>query len=228
MPERREPRISLNQLTEYLTATPAQRKHIIEQQKHPNDFQVIYYHEAQDAIQRFVAEGMSNEELLVSAVDDLYSRSWANQYQKTRNVSNAEAIVSFLEFYENLSLADLQPAAAPDDQPKLRVGRLDISIRPEILLRGDNNRYGATVGAIKLYFGKLKKDRLNGDSAKYPSTVLYTYLVQRIPDRKPLHQACIVIDVFGQSLFSAPHSHKRVFAEVKVACEEIAIWWDHV
>jgi len=40
--ERDEPRISLNQLTEYLTANSSRHKRIIEQQKRPNDFQVIY------------------------------------------------------------------------------------------------------------------------------------------------------------------------------------------
>jgi hypothetical protein len=42
---REQPRVSLNQLTEYLVANSARRKRIVEQQKRPNTFQVIYYQE---------------------------------------------------------------------------------------------------------------------------------------------------------------------------------------
>jgi hypothetical protein len=228
MTERRQPRMSLNQLTEYLIASPGQRKRIIEQQKHPNDFQVIYYHNAQDAIQRFIAGGMSKEELLLGAIDDLYSRSAGNQYEHDKNISNAQAIQSFFEFYQNIDLVGLKAVAAPDDQPKFHIGSLDISVRPEIILKGNDRHSGLVIGALKLYFRNHKKAHLNEDSAIYPSAILYKYLEKENPDRKPLNKACIMADVFGQNFYTTPQSHKRILAEVKVACEEIAIWWDHV
>lgn len=228
MSERAEPRISLNQLTEYLVANSTGRKSIIRQQKYPKSFQVIYYQDAQDAIQQFIAGGMSKEEILASRIDDIYSRSTASKYEHTRSISNAEAIDSFLQFYENIDLADLAPSIAPDDQPKLRIGEINISVRPEIILNGDHKRYGQVVGGIKLYLVKRDTARLDNELGKYPSSILYNYLGQQNPNRRPLHQSCIIVDVFGKKQFSAPRTHKKILAHVRVACEEIADRWKHI
>ncbi|MEW6587504.1 MAG: hypothetical protein AB1442_18085, partial [Nitrospirota bacterium] len=106
--ERDEPRISLNQLTEYLVSDASRRKRIIEQQKRPTSFQVSYYQPAQAAIQRFIANGLSNEDSLVSLIDRLYSRTPTSDFDENRNESNAEALASFLEFYEEIDLNELR------------------------------------------------------------------------------------------------------------------------
>jgi hypothetical protein len=224
--ERDEPRISLNQLTEYLVATAARRKRIIEQQKRPNDFQVIYYQDAQDAIQRFIAGGMADEDELGGAIEAVLTRKSSSDYDEIRSTSNAEAMESFLEVYEAVDLLELNPSQGPNDQQKLRISGLDLSVRPEIILRGELKRHGPVVGGIKLYFTKRETARLGADSGKYPSSLLHEYLRDQNPDKKVLHGACIVVDVFGQSVFRAPRSHKRALSDVAVACEEISLWWN--
>jgi hypothetical protein len=222
---RRDPRISLNQLTEYLVATPARKRTILRQQKYPSAYQTIYYQEAQDTIQRFITEDLSNEEILLSAIDDICSRSFTGSYEKNKNASNAEALESFYDFYKNINLLNFRPLVAPDDQPKILVGNVNLSVRPEILL---SDGEGKVAGAIKLYFSKRSEAYLDDRSGKYPSAILYEYLRRQNPDCKPLQKACIVIDVFNKRQFSAPKSYTRALRDIEVTCEDIAILWSHI
>jgi hypothetical protein len=224
--ERDEPRISLNQLTEYLTANSSRHKKIIEQQKRPSDFQVIYYQYAQDAIQNFIVGGLVDENLLIDAIDELHLRQAPSEYEETRILSNVEALESFLEFYDDIDLLELSPDRGPAEQPKLLVGGVSLSVRPEILLSGEHSRYGQCIGALKLYFSKREKAKLTEESGKYPSTILQQYLTTYYTDHKVLPRACRVIDIFGRASFCAPRSYKRIMNEIEVACEEITIWWE--
>lgn len=54
--ERHAPRFSVNSLSEYLVANASRRRRILEEQKRPRDFQVIYYKEAEEAIVRFIVD----------------------------------------------------------------------------------------------------------------------------------------------------------------------------
>jgi hypothetical protein len=72
--EREVPRISVNKLGEYMTATPLRRRRIIQDQKRPKDYIVPRYTEAQDAIVAYLSATARDDVRLLEAVDRL--RSW--------------------------------------------------------------------------------------------------------------------------------------------------------
>jgi hypothetical protein len=228
MSERLQPRISLNALTEYLKANATRRRRIIEEQKRPNDFQVIYYQPAQDAIVEFLVSSASDESILEQAMDRLDSLDPKNDYQERRWPNNVEAIQSFLNFYEDIDFESLNAVAGPSDQPRLTFSNISLSIRPDILLSGNLTRYGDVIGAVKLYFTKDEELFLTSQSGQCSTSLLYQFLSEYHPQRRPLPRLCFTIDVFGQTVHTAPRSYRRLLNEVSEACEEIAVRWPQV
>lgn len=228
MSERLQPRISLNALTAYLNATAARRRRIIEEQKRPNDFQVIYYQPAQDAIVEFLVSGASDESILEQAMNRLNSLDPRNDYEERRWPNNVEALQSFLNFYEDVDFEGLNVVAGPPDQPRLTFSNISLSIRPEILLSGTLTRYGDVIGAVKLYFTKDEGLFLTPQSGQYPTSLIYHFLSEHHTHRRSLPRLCFTVDVFGQTVHTAPRSYRRLLNEVSAACEEIELRWSQI
>ena len=222
------PRISVNALTKYLGANPAQRRRIVSEQKQPREFQVIYYKPASDTIRAFLIDEDRDEDLLVSEIDRLYTLNPKNDYEKHRWTNNAEALGSFLEFHEDVDTLDLGVSNTSTQYPKLHLSGVDVSVFPELLLQGTHTRYGETVGGINLFFTKDAKLRLTDTTGRYPSCLVYRLLTESIADRHVLPRACITLDVFGQTVHAAPKAHKRLMGEIEAACQEFAMWWDRI
>ncbi len=160
-------------------------------------------------------------------MDRLDSLDPRNDYEGRRWPNNIEAIQSFLNFYEDIDFEDLNAVTGSPDQPRLTFSNLSLSIRPEILLSGNLMRYGDVVGAVKLYFTKDEELFLTPQSGQYPTSLIYQFLSEH-QQRRPLPRLCFIIDVFGQTVHTAPRSYRRLLNEVSAACEEIGLRWSQV
>lgn len=217
------PSLSLNQLALYLTSDARKRKRVIEQRKDPQVFRVNWYEFAQDKIVQFIAAGCEDEDILVAEVDRLLALSPKNDYEETRNNTNAEAIEDFLYVYQDLTIDPLSPKKGKDNAPKIEINGVEISVRPDILLSG-NHRGEKRLGAIKLYFSK--GNALGQTSGAYISTVLHEYLSRHHSKTASISRRyCQVLDVFGQAVYEAPASTKRRLSIIEDACEEVKLWW---
>jgi hypothetical protein len=226
--ERRKPRISVNALTEYLTANAGRRRRIVETQKHPPDYQVIYYEPAAKTMTAFIVGGCADEDTVITEIDRLYSLPAKSDYEHHRWTSNAEALESFLGFYERLDLQGMAVTRTSTKLPKLSIGGAEVSVRPEMTLTGKVPRQGEVIGGINLFFSKNEKNHLNVVTGGYASSLVYELLRQHSNGPKPLQRLCLNVDVFGQSVHPAPQSYRRLFNDIEVACEEISMWWDKV
>lgn len=55
------PRISINKLGEYMTATPARRRQIVRDQKNPPAFKAARYKPARETIVSYLEDGMADD-----------------------------------------------------------------------------------------------------------------------------------------------------------------------
>src|SRR5712692_4797488 len=101
------PRISINQLAKYLISTSAQHPQIVRNQKHPPTFMVNWYEFATNCIIQFILENCTDENILLTEIDRLYSVVPSNEYEETRYRTNAEALESFCNSYDRLDLDGL-------------------------------------------------------------------------------------------------------------------------
>jgi len=223
---RRAPRISVNKLGEYMTATPLRRRRIVQDQKRPRGFILPRYTEAQDAITKYLVGGKKDEGRLLSEIARLNSAPSATEWESDRKRLATEAMQSFLEIADSIDLEGLIATAGGNDQPRLSIGGLEVSIRPEVLLSGTDRHGRPTAGALKLYFSKTNP--LTEDAAAYIATVVHAFVEAHMPATHTDARNCRVIDVFGQKVYTSPRASARRHNDLAAACEEIARAWDHV
>jgi hypothetical protein len=223
---RRAPRISVNKLGEYMTATPLRRRRIVQDQKRPKGFILPRYNEAQDAITKYLLGGKQDAGLLLSEIERLNLAPSATEWESSRKRLASEAMQSFLEIADDIDLAGLQATLGGNIQPRLSIGGLEVSVRPEILLGGTDRQGEPIAGALKLYFSKTNP--LTQDSAAYIATAVHAFVEAHMQPAHADPRHCRVIDVFGRKVFTAPRASARRRNDLAAACEEIARAWELV
>lgn len=219
---RRTPRISVNKLGEYLTATPARRKRIIYEQKHPPTFQVIRYREAERAIVDYLVGGQ-DEKILEKARTRLAATVPESEFEAQKVQLCTEALEAFEDCLDMLDLDGLALTAGQSDPDQLEFAGVNVSVRPEIVLVGED-RGGPRVGCIKLYFGKTGP--LDDRSGPYVSTVLAAFAERNLAAKGRVDSRLVLtVDVFARKTFAAPKARARRLDDIAAACEEIAARW---
>ncbi len=220
---RENPRVSLNKLGQYLTATPALRKRIIHDQKHPPDPQYLRYPEAARAIVEFLCSGR-DEAILRDHQRRLLNTAPESEYDAHRLALCAEALQHFLVSANELALTNAVASPADEEPPPLELAGVSVHVRPEILLRSVDRHGQMHSGLLKLYFSKHSP--LNEQSARYITTMLQVYAEQRLTQQGPVdHRLVRVFDVFAGQVFVAPKARQRRMGDLQLACEEIASRW---
>lgn len=217
-----DPKISINKLGEYLTASPSRRRRIVQDQQDPKPFITTRYSDARDAIVDFLASGMSEEEKLLSVAKQLRSDTTGSDFARQDRVASADAIENFLEAADQIEIEDLTVVPAESaSTASIQVAGVRVSVRPDAYLK--NTITGDIVGAIKLHFPKTTP--LNDLSAKYVATTLKVFLSEEQGAEFVDPKKCYVVDVSTQAARCAPKSHKKNMNDIAAACEEIRARW---
>ncbi|MDC0712229.1 hypothetical protein POL68_27425 [Stigmatella sp. ncwal1] len=220
---RESPRVSVNKLGEYLTATPSRRKRIIHDQKHPCDPQYLRYPEAAQAITEFLCQGL-NGGVLRDYQERFFTTVPESDFEAQRLHLCSEALDRFAALVPFLELEDTVLSAVGTEPPVLEVAGVTINVRPEVVLQGEDRHGQPTVGLLKLYFSKWHP--LDERSGQYIATLLQSFAEQHLNRLGPVDPRRIrVVDVFAGAVFNAPRSTFRRLQDVERACEEIGALW---
>ncbi len=216
-------RISLNELTKYMIASPHGRRMIIKEQKRPTAIKTSFYSDAQKPITRYLVGRAENDLILRDAIRRLESLTPKSVWDERRIARCIEAIESVLEmagfpFLNGVSLRDATQKSA-----NLTVGGVLVSIRPEIETEAAARDGATTRGAIKLYISK--RTPLDNRTGDYAATMLHQYM-STLGDSLP--RRCVVLDVFAQSTFEAPQHFTNRRRDIEAACNEIRLAWPEV
>lgn len=217
-----DPKISLNKLGEYLTATPSRRRRIVQDQQDPKAFIAARYGDARDAIVSFLASGMTEAGELLCTAKRLRSDATGSDFARQDRVASADAIENFLEVADQIEIEDLAviPAESTSSEP-MQIAGVNVSVRPDAYLKDPIT--GDIIGVIKLHFPKTTP--LNNVSAKYVATALKVFLAKQKGAQFADHKKCYVVDVSTQTATCASKSHKKNMNDIAAACEEIRARW---
>ena len=221
------PRISANQLARYLTTDDAaKRRAIFENQNKPKpDKFPLYYPPAEKHITDAITGGLVGFDKLLKNADEIRKLPSPSDWYQRRNRSCAEAIEAFVEMNRELNIHGCELFEGDKTwAPKLEVGGVDVSVRPEILLTHKDRKGKLTEGAIKLYINK--NEPLINEAGNYAATLLRKH-VEEFPrfGYECNRSYCYVVDVFAGRVFKAPHANKRRWRSIEAACEEIRNRW---
>ena len=220
---RTHPRISINKLGEYVTARPRRRRRVIHDQKYPPTFQVTRYNQAQSAMTKFFANA-GDDKLILETKDALANAEPKSTWDAERIRSCNQALDSFLEFYDPTLIEGYEIEVGDPHPPKLEVAGVQISVRPDIILRGTDRKGNSTVGAIKFYIAKTKP--LDQESGSIIATSVHQYIDHFSSDEtKAPPKASMVVDVFAQKIYHAPRAYISRRKDIEAACEEVARAW---
>lgn len=212
------PKISLNKLGEYMNATPARRRRIIEDQIAPKEFIATRYSDARESIVDCIA-GKISEDQLTQVAEDLRNKEYDSKFTTQDKNLSADAIDSFLEISDQIPDHYKFEKVSANEKSKLEISGVDVSIRPDAYIKNDNDE---VVGALKLHFPK--SNPLTTASGEYVATALKTF-VQEGTENPIDHKLCIVVDVSSSSVISAPKAGKKRMIDIEAACQEIAAQW---
>lgn len=217
-----KPRISVNKLGEYLTATPSRRKRIIEDQQQPKTFIAARYSDAREEIVEYLSTGMNDDSKILSAATELRIPNGGTEFAEQDRQASASAIENFLEASENLDLEGLVVESGESTSSNtMEVAGVDISMRPDAVLKDPES--GQVVGCVKLHFPKTSP--LTPQAAEYVATAMRVYLESAEENSAIDHSKCYVVDVPTQRVVSAPKAFKRKMNDIEAACEEIDARW---
>lgn len=222
---RATPRISANKLGEYLLASAARRRRIIIEQKHPRAFITARYEDALRAISDAIRAREAWPEVLDGHAKRIQSKVSTSEHDAQNKRLSLEAIEAYRSIASGVDLGAFSPRIADPSPPKLVLARTAVSVRPEILLAGVDDRGLPALGAVKLCFSKAAA--VKREAAQYVASLLHYYLeaVKDDDEAKVARERCLVIDVFGKKATFAPKAFKQRREDINAACEEIAARW---
>ncbi len=220
-----QPHISVNKLGEYLTANPVRRRSIIKSQKEPSPAVVPLYQKAFPILERFFALG--DLDLIHKGIEKLRTKSPKSEWESNDNSNTALALERFMQFHAqlNLSACSIQ-RADQQEQSKLGIGGVAVSVRPDFYLRFERRKQ-PFIGALKFHWTKNDDHQLTQEGGIYVATTLHHFLEGVHADTlKPSLEHCFSIDVFRQAIRTAPKGYKRTRSNIVAGCEEIALRWN--
>lgn len=220
-----QPRISVNKLGEYLTANPVRRRSIIKSQKEPSPAVVPLYQKALPILERFFVSGDLN--LMHKDIEKLRTKEPKSEWDGDDNSNTALALEMFTKFHAQLDLSDCSiHKADPQEQSKLGIGGVDVSVRPDFYLRFEKRRQ-AFIGALKFHWTKSDDHQLTQEGGIYVAATLHHFLEHfHANNLKPSLEHCFSIDVFRQAIRTAPKGYQRIRNNIIAGCEEIALRWN--
>ena len=222
-----QPKITVNKLGEFLTATARRQRKILEQLKYPkeNKFAFTGYNEAREAIRQYFINDM-DEDILLSALEGLDEKEATSPYHIGMIKSSEEAMEKVLES-EILTNKDFTIHPYEGKNPKMIIQGVEVSIYPDLILksksRGNNN-----VGAMKIQLSKV--GGLDGDSGKYVATMLNKFTELHIKKKNELvrNDHCVSYDVHSDNIVVCPNSVKRRWEDIEAGCLNIVAIWDSI
>jgi len=220
---RKDPRISLNKLAEYMVATPARRRGIIRDQKVRRDVIVARYQDVYAGI----ADALVNRDEIdkvYERIERLYRAPSKSAWDLQNNQLSAEALELFVSFVDEIDLSSYEVIAPAQTLPLMPVAGVGVSVKPAVLLRRAGN--SEVIGAIHVAISKLVP--LNSESGAYATTIVHQYVDTILTQAKTDPADSFVIDVFARNVHVGPRAFKKRRKDVEAACEEIAQRWPAV
>lgn len=105
----KQPRISLNKLAEFIQAKAPRQRQILRDQKFPQDYKVMYYREATEAISLCLSSNLENTAVLDKAIASLEQQTPEKIGTQRRIEANIDALEAFQTMLDDIDFKDATP-----------------------------------------------------------------------------------------------------------------------
>lgn len=226
-----EPRLSANQLAEYLKASPPRRKQIVKAAKFPKTVIVAQYKGAREALAKFLCDTARDHKILVEATERLLEREAklaATDWTKDDSRRSIEAISSFQKHANALGIQKLDCKPVLPGLPTLEIAKVAISVSLDATTHRLSKDRENLVGGVLFLFSKADEASAKARTERCRISALLAYLFAKThlahagtADPK----LCFSFDVLTGKAVQAPASHKILLDHMNDSCEEVVLRW---
>ncbi len=227
-----KPRLSANQLSDYLSASSTRRKRIIQDAKFPRTVIVARYGGARDVIADYLCDIARPTGKLVDAISALKTESekpdspWIEQ----DSLLSIEALEAFHSAYTKGQMGVRKLECRPitgNNQPPLSIQGTNVSITLNATIHRKDKNGTQLVGGLIILFSKAETELAARAERCRTAAVLAYFFALNFLDfaGKPDPKLCFALDVFGGKAYPAPNAYKQRLGNINTACEEIADRW---
>lgn len=235
MNARPTPRISVNDLALYMVSSDTARIGIVRRAKNPQVPPITRYRDARGPICSYLSDLRRDVNPLVSA-EEMFRQRMTDPAESPLRQDDARQSIEVLNALQRMSnqLAPFEFLLPPNDQGRLELGSVEVSVRADLLV------YGAARGVNQIGAAVLRMTQSDGESeiartrrremGLYVATLARLHVDQNINvgDRQPMNRLCMSIDVQHGELFQAPDANTRRMNDLENACRFIAALWPTV
>ena len=225
-----EPVISVNKLGEYIVSRGARQRTLLRQRKYPSpEFNIgMFHHEATDAIQMYLAGGGIDPRPLENALNSLNQMTPEKIGTMRRINSNVERLERFVEMLDDIDLKGADADMGANSPERMKICGVQISVRPEIILRGTGPKGQKLIGAIKLQLSASTK--FNKEAAGYVSASVQEYCKRFLVNDNEIVYApyCEVIDIGNEIVYGGVKATAQRMKDIEAECQNIAALWPSI
>lgn len=228
-----KPRLSANQLAEYLNATPTRRKGIIRDAKFPRQVVTARYDTAKEAVNKYLTDSTRSVQILNDIVIELGKAGndpKASAWKKDNCLRSIEAIATFQKSANKLGLNAFSFRLPPATKTVLDIYGVRISVAMDLIAYKSNKHGHQSIGGVLLLVAKSDASSKNR-AARCEAAAVLTMLateehLSALGEIDP--KLCMAVDVFGGTVYPAKGNYKRLNGSIESSCEEIAQRWPSI
>ena len=217
------PEISINPLSEYVTASERRRRTIIRQQRNPSGFIVPRYRTARTAFSKYFIAGY-DKSILLEAIVRLQTREQKSDWTKNDTANSILALKHFLAI--KFPFKGLKCRFSKPTSKSYAINGVEVIVSPDLILEWEEEDH-KYIGAIKFIVKKSgRKTDLAYQQGRIAASLLADFVSRVTSDDVVVSKPhCMCIDVMNERLFPAPETSKDDMVLVSDACDEIRVHW---
>jgi hypothetical protein len=224
------PRLSANQVADYLSANATNRRRILSEAKYPSTMILIRYDEARTAVAAHMAANGGKKNILSDALASLQRKSGKDgltPYKKQNYKLCADAIEGFQASEAKMGVGSVKFRAPDIHNSTLRISDVIVSVSLDLIVEKTDSKGNTVIGGAVLVFSKSGGPEKNIEARCHAVALLaHEVLKQQLKaDQTCDPSLCMAIDVFNGKAYRAKSQQKKLYKTIETSCEEVATVW---
>lgn len=214
-----------------MVSSDTARMGIIRRAAEPQTYVTTRYKDVRAPIRAFLADAARRGNPLHEA-EQMFAQRAIDPAESSLRQDDARQSIEAIHALQGMQnqLAAFSFVQAPNDQPKLTISGVTVSVRADLWVHGASRGVEQIGGAIL----RLSQDDADTPTAidrrremgVYAATLMRMHVEQNNPStRQPTNRLCMSIDVRHGQVFTAPASNARRVSDIEAACRVIAALW---
>ncbi len=223
---KKQVRLSVNPLAEFIYASERRKASIIKGQKNPSTMIVSWYRSAKATMAKYYRDPLVTS-IIEEGLRNLKSKKPETDWQRSNTSGSIELLERFIRMkVPKIFNSDEIEFIKPDRKSVLLYG-VEIITSPELVYRIKIDGIWQ-YGAVK--FHTSKSGKFDRTKAKVVSTVLKMYLERYVKHLEEIGVVnpnyCFCVDVFNEIITNASAESSKTELVINEACAEIIKLWD--